>query len=153
MAHSFDSLERMRKEMGTKQFTKLVGENLIPSRTGMAIKALKHYGDMPKEARPRALILDKSPSAPKPEEWRKIGFAAYQDKLDKWKAHMEKKNELYKDKVAAYDAWNEERDAAAKEGSKSTSRKRKGLARSSSRSQSGKRKGGRKSRKLTRRRR
>jgi len=145
MAHSFDSLERMRKEMGTKDFTKLVGENLIPSRTGMAIKALKHYGDMPKEDRPRAFILDKSPSAPKPEEWRKIGFAAYQDKLDKWKAHREKKNELYKDKVAAYDA--------SKEGSKSTSRKRKGLARSSSGSQSGKRKGGRKSRKLTRRRR
>jgi hypothetical protein len=145
MVHSFASLERMRKEMGTKQFTKLVGEELIPSRTGMATEALKHYGDMPKEDRPRVFILDKSPSAPKPEEWRKIGFAAYQDKLDKWKAHREKKNELYKDKVAAHDA--------SKESSKSTSRKRKGLARSSSGSQSGKRKGGRKSRKLTRRRR
>jgi hypothetical protein len=41
MVHSFASLERMRKEMGTKQFTKLVGEELIPSRTGMATEALK----------------------------------------------------------------------------------------------------------------
>jgi len=142
MAHSLESLKRMRKDMGTQQLEKVEGQASPVDETRIIRAALEKLREDP--SKQKVFIATNSPEAPKPEDLGKIGLAAYEKKLNKWKEHREKKQKIFEDKVATFDY-----PPAKKEGSKSKSKSRsRSRSRSekkrSSRSSSGKKRGQRK---------